>query len=66
MYLVEYATNWFYTLEDVKRELFPNCETARKFIIAKQNDMTKGGDAFFLVKFKEVKQNETTYRKTNQ
>ena len=55
MYLVEYATNWFYTLEDVKRELFPNCETARRFIIAKQNDMTKGGDAFFLVKFKEVK-----------
>lgn len=55
MYLVEYVTKLIYTLEDVKRELFPDCETAREFIIAKQNAMTKGGDTFFLLKFKEVK-----------
>ncbi len=55
MYLVEYVTSLIYKLEDVKRELFPDCETAREFIIAKQNDMTKGGDVFFLLKFKEVK-----------
>lgn len=51
MYLVEYVTK----LEDVKMEIFPDCETARKFIIAKQNDMAKGGDTFFLLKFKEMK-----------
>ena len=55
MYLVEYVTSLTYKLEDVKRELFPDCETAREFIITKQNDMTKGGDTFFLLKFKEVK-----------
>ena len=55
MYLVEYVTSLIYKLEDVKRELFPDCETAREFIIAKQNDMSKGGDVFFLLKFKEVK-----------
>ena len=55
MYLVEYVTSLFYTLEDVKRELFPDCKTAREFIIVKQNEMAKGGDTFFLLKFKEVK-----------
>ena len=55
MYLVEYVTSFIYKLEDVKRELFPDCETAREFIIAKQNDMTKGEDVFFLLKFKEMK-----------
>lgn len=55
MYLVEYVSKLIYKLEDVKRELFPDCETAREFIITKQNDMTKGGKQFFLLKFKEVK-----------
>ena len=55
MYLVEYVTSLIYKLEDVKRELFPDCETAREFIIAKQNGTAKGGDVFFLLKFKEVK-----------
>ena len=55
MYLVEYVTSMIYKLEDVKREILPDCETAREFIIAKQNDMTKGGDTFFLLKFREVK-----------
>lgn len=55
MYLVEYVTSLIYKLEDVKRELFPDCETAREYIITKQNDMTRGGDVFFLLKFKEVK-----------
>ena len=66
MYLVEYVTSLIYKLEDVKRELFPDCETAREFTIAKQNEMVKGGDTFFLLKFKEVKQHETINRKTNQ
>ena len=55
MYLVEYVTSMIYKLEDVKRELFPDCETARNFLITKQNEMAKGGDTFFLLKFKEVK-----------
>ena len=55
MYLVEYVTRLFYKLDDVKRNLFPDCETAREFIITKQNEMAKGGDTFFLLKFKEVK-----------
>ena len=55
MYLVEYVTSLFYKLEDVKRETFPDCNTAREFIISKQNEMAKGGDTFFLLKFKEVK-----------
>ena len=55
MHLVEYVTSLIYKLEDVKRELFPDSETAREFIIAKQNYMVKGGDVFFLLKFKEVK-----------
>ena len=55
MYLVEYVTKLIYKLEDVKRELFPDCETAREFIITKQNEMAKGGDTLFLLKFKEVK-----------
>lgn len=55
MYLVEYVTSMIYKLEDVKRELFSDCETAREFIITKQHDMAKGGDTFFLLKFKEVK-----------
>ena len=54
MYLVEYVTSMIYKLEDVKRELFTDCETAREFIITKQNEMTKGGDTFFLLKFKGV------------
>ena len=55
MYFVEYVTSLFYNLKDVKREIFPDCDTAREFIIAKQNEMVKGGDTFFLLKFKEVK-----------
>ena len=55
MVVIEYVTSLIYKLEDVKRELFPDFETAREFIIAKQNDMTKGGDTFFLLKFKEMK-----------
>ena len=55
MYLVEYVTKLIYKLEDVKREIFPDCETAREFIIKKQNEMAKGVDTFFLLKFKEVK-----------
>ena len=55
MYLVEYVTSIIYKLEDVKRVLFPDCETAREFIITKQNEMAKGGDTLFLLKFKEVK-----------
>ena len=55
MYLVEYVNSLIYKLEDVKRELFPDCESAREFIIAKQNDMAKGGDVFFLLKFKGVR-----------
>lgn len=54
MYLVEYVTSLIYKLEEVKRELFPDCETAREFIITKQNEMAKGGDTFFLLKFKGV------------
>lgn len=55
MYLVEYVTKLIYTLEDVKREILPDCEAAREFIIKKQNEMVEGGDTFFLLKFKEVK-----------
>lgn len=55
MYLVEYVTSIIYKLDDVKRVLFPDCETAREFIIAKQHEMAKGGDTFFLLKFKGVK-----------
>ena len=65
MYLVEYVTSLIYKLEEVKRELFPDCETAREFIITKQNEMAKGGDTFFLLKFKGVEQNEATNRKAN-
>ena len=65
MYLVEYVTSLIYKLDDVKRELFPDCETARNFLITKQHEMAKGGDTFFLLKFKEVKQNETIYCETN-
>ena len=55
MYLVEYVTSMIYKLEDVKRVMFFDLESAREYIMAKQNDMTKGGDTFFLLKFREVK-----------
>ena len=55
MYLVEYVTSLIYKLEDVKRVMFFDCESAREYIMTKQHEMAKGGDTFFLLKFKEVK-----------
>ena len=55
MIYLEYVTTLLYNEEDVKTMTFCDIESAREFTIAKQNEMAKGGDTFFLLKFKEVK-----------